>query len=221
MSLGERICTLRKAVGLSQSDMAERLCVSRQSVSKWETDASVPELEKLIFMAELFNVSLDELVRGEHSVPSDGENSDTNPSCSASPEREAKVPRPQDSAFPPRKIVGIVLLSLGFLTGLIFILLTGYLESLLYCLPFLLCGLICLFVKRPTLYCFWVLWLLIAVYMRYASGVRFWWAVNPFIYSAGLQVQFIVAWALFLPLIALFTVSIARLIKYIKAKKNC
>lgn len=43
MTLGEKICSLRMAQGLSQSDLAETLEVSRQSVSKWETDASVPD----------------------------------------------------------------------------------------------------------------------------------------------------------------------------------
>ena len=67
MSLGERIQMLRKEKKMSQNDLAEKLDVSRQSVSKWETDAAKPELPKLILMAELFQVSLDELVSSEIS----------------------------------------------------------------------------------------------------------------------------------------------------------
>lgn len=70
MTLGEKICALRTGKGLSQEDLAQRLEVSRQSVSKWETGQSVPDLEKIIRLADLFGVSVDELVReGERPQP--------------------------------------------------------------------------------------------------------------------------------------------------------
>ena len=70
MTLGEKICTLRTGKGLSQEDLAQRLEVSRQSVSKWKTGQSVPDLEKIIRLADLFGVSVDELVReGERPQP--------------------------------------------------------------------------------------------------------------------------------------------------------
>lgn len=70
MTLGEKICTLRTGKGLSQEDLAAKLEVSRQSVSKWETGQSVPDLEKIIRLADLFGVSVDELVReGERPQP--------------------------------------------------------------------------------------------------------------------------------------------------------
>lgn len=62
MSLGENIYKLRTGKKLSQEDFASAMEVSRQSVSKWENNMAVPELEKLIKMAKLFEVSLDELV---------------------------------------------------------------------------------------------------------------------------------------------------------------
>ena len=65
MNLGQTICRLRMQKQLSQSDLAETLGVSRQSVSKWETNASVPELDKLVKMAQLFEITMDELVCGE------------------------------------------------------------------------------------------------------------------------------------------------------------
>ena len=64
MTLGENIVRLRTQRNWSQGDLADALDISRQSVSKWETDASVPELEKLLKLSELFGVTLDELVRG-------------------------------------------------------------------------------------------------------------------------------------------------------------
>ena len=61
MTLGQNIARLRTQKNLSQGDLADALEVSRQSVSKWETDASIPELDKLLRLAELFGVPLDEV----------------------------------------------------------------------------------------------------------------------------------------------------------------
>lgn len=65
MTLGENIMRLRTQKNWSQGDLADALDISRQSVSKRETDASIPELDKLLKLSELFGVTLDELVRGE------------------------------------------------------------------------------------------------------------------------------------------------------------
>lgn len=62
MTLGEKISALRNQHEMSQGDLAEKMNVSRQSISKWETDTSVPELEKLIQLSEVFHITLDELV---------------------------------------------------------------------------------------------------------------------------------------------------------------
>ena len=62
MSLGDKLYELRKKQGLTQEEAAEKLGVTRQTVSKWETDQSAPELEKLMALAELFSVSTDELL---------------------------------------------------------------------------------------------------------------------------------------------------------------
>ncbi len=59
MTLGDKIYQLRTQAGLSQEELAEKTGVSRQSVSKWETDASIPELDKLIQLAKIFEITLD------------------------------------------------------------------------------------------------------------------------------------------------------------------
>lgn len=61
MTLGQRIAQYRKAAGLSQETLGERVGVSRQAVSKWETDAAAPDMENLIALARIFGVSLAEL----------------------------------------------------------------------------------------------------------------------------------------------------------------
>ncbi len=63
MALSEKIMNLRKKNGWSQEELAERLDISRQSVSKWESGESIPTLEKLIRISEIFEVSTDYLLK--------------------------------------------------------------------------------------------------------------------------------------------------------------
>jgi len=63
MTLGEKIQTLRKQYAMSQDELADRLGVTRQAVSKWENDESNPELEHLVQISSIFNVSMDYLVK--------------------------------------------------------------------------------------------------------------------------------------------------------------
>ena len=73
MSLGETIYRLRAEKNLSQGDLAEMLDVSRQSISKWENNSAIPDLEKIVKLSDIFGVSLDILVKGE-----DGQKLDEN-----------------------------------------------------------------------------------------------------------------------------------------------
>lgn len=70
MSLGEKLLHLRKQAGLSQEDVAEKLSVSRQTVSKWETNQTVPELIKAKLLSQLYSVSYDYLI-SESNVSGD------------------------------------------------------------------------------------------------------------------------------------------------------
>ena len=68
MSLGQRLFELRKLKHLSQEEVAEKLNVTRQTISKWETDQSSPELDKIIPICELFEITTDELITGKKEV---------------------------------------------------------------------------------------------------------------------------------------------------------
>ena len=70
-TLGRRIQEARKAAGLSQESLGERLGVSRQAVSKWEADAAVPELENLIAMSRIFGVTIGALLGVEPEAAED------------------------------------------------------------------------------------------------------------------------------------------------------
>ena len=69
MEFNNKLYELRKQKGFSQEELANRLNVSRQTVSKWEVGDSTPDMEKLIAISDLFGISLDELVLGKAPAP--------------------------------------------------------------------------------------------------------------------------------------------------------
>ena len=69
MKLHEKIYTLRKGQNLSQEALSEKLGVSRQSVSKWETGEATPEVSKLLALSELFGVTTDYLLKDDAEAP--------------------------------------------------------------------------------------------------------------------------------------------------------
>lgn len=65
MYLGEKLFELRKSKNLTQDDVAEKLNVTRQTVSKWETNQSTPDFDKIVPLCDLYGISPNELLRGE------------------------------------------------------------------------------------------------------------------------------------------------------------
>ena len=74
MTFGEKLQGLRQKAGMSQDALAEKLDVSRQAVSRWERDETMPETEKVIVLAELFGVTTDYLLRRQ---PEEGDRKET------------------------------------------------------------------------------------------------------------------------------------------------
>ena len=68
MDIGLRIKQLREESGLSQESFAEKLFVTRQAVSKWENGNGCPDIENIISISNVFNISLDELIKGYKQV---------------------------------------------------------------------------------------------------------------------------------------------------------
>ena len=165
MNLGESIYRQRTLHNMSQGDLADALDVSRQSVSKWENNMAVPELDKLMKMSELFGISLDVLVHGEDSV---------SPQPPADFTQLQKTPSaPVENALPPRKIAGIILFCMAFLTELVCTALGGMLEGLIFASPFVLCGLICfLFKKHVGLWCAWTVFAIADIYLHLFTGAN-------------------------------------------------
>lgn len=68
MNMADRIQYLRKTKGFSQEELADKMGVSRQAVSKWESEQSTPDIEKIIMMSEIFEVTTDYILKGIEPV---------------------------------------------------------------------------------------------------------------------------------------------------------
>ena len=147
MSLGKNIYELRTDKNLSQGDLADLLDVSRQSVSKWETDSAIPDLDKLMKMCDVFCVTLDELT------------------CRIAQKNEkALAIIDKQPTFTHEKIVGCILLATTFVASALLLILAEGIEDFYIPLPILLsllvCSLICLCIKSNIGY--WCTWSAIA-----------------------------------------------------------
>lgn len=164
MRLGENIYSLRTARSMSQGDLANALDVSRQSVSKWENNSAVPELDKLMKMSELFGVTLDELV---------GKSAATAPS---QPAASAEAANPEaglvldNGGVPVQMTIGLLLICLGI--GVIFWLAVGawltgksVLLGVVIGITMILCGILCFAVAYPYVYWGWCIWGAYLLYM--------------------------------------------------------
>lgn len=194
MTLGDKITQLRKQRGLSQDALAHELNISRQSISKWETGASVPELDKLVALSDLFQISLDELVR------------DTPPT------QPPPIPEVAPPSTPSQQyILGCILLFLGaFCTVLALV----SLRTLLLPGPILIVyGAICLLVKRHAgLVIGWITMAPVLLLHRSYTGIRLLSVFNPSYYQNVAAGNWILAWILWL-LLALLAFATYRAIK--------
>lgn len=149
MDLGSTIYKLRTAKNLSQEELAGLLEVSRQSVSKWENNTATPDLEKLIKLCDIFEISLDELAGRGQPEPKD-------PAGMAVPVK--------NPALTQRKIIGYILLGFSLVAALFFVLFdykfSAYAEWIfLGIIPSLFfCSLVSLMNKQHMGYrCFWII----------------------------------------------------------------
>ena len=154
MSLGGTIYRLRTEKNMSQGDLADALDVSRQSVSKWENDSSIPDLDKLKKLSQLFGVSLDELVNGE---PRPEPETQPQTIIYAAPERQP---------MPGNQLAGIILLICAAVVFVTFTLVGYFAEEvllgLLLSFPLVLNGTVCMLCRKNTgFFCCWTNYVLV------------------------------------------------------------
>ncbi len=136
MNLGERIYELRNKKNLSQGDLADALQVSRQSVSKWENNMAVPDLDKLIKLCDIFEISLDEIVGREKE------------------EKSEVYAVTENYVTPQPKIAGYVLLGVTILSSIILFVASP--PAIVLSIPLILCTIICFNAKKHAW--FWCIW---------------------------------------------------------------
>lgn len=112
MTLGEKIQGLRKREGLSQEALAEKVFVTRQTISKWELDQSTPDLDFIAQLSDIFNVSSDYLIKSELTRPDE-------------------LPFKKRSYRPSQRVKGAVfaVLSVGAVTAAMICLICDYFSS--------------------------------------------------------------------------------------------
>ncbi len=151
MNIGEKIYKLRTEKNLSQGDLADMLEVSRQSVSKWENDTAVPDLDKLIKLCDVFEISLDEITGREKT-----EKKPNN-----------KLENIKNS-MTKTQFKGCVLLSIAILSLVVPL-------GRLFTLSLASCAIVCFLVKKHTWYwCIWAAYLPIQITLDWiliATGI--------------------------------------------------
>lgn len=192
MTLGERIAYYRGKLGLSQGELAEQLGVSRQAVSKWETDAGLPDLERLIALSRLYHITLDELVKGK--TPED---------AAEAPEEvpvDAVIAKP--AAPSGQKTIGYILLGVGLLCAALALVLN--LALLIPAAYFLICAVLCLTLRRYAgrIIIGGTLLAILLPAQRWFGGASLGSTINPIAYqSEYFGIGLLISWALWAVLI--------------------
>lgn len=121
MKFHEKLYTLRRSADMTQTDLAEKLNVSRQAVSRWEMGTAMPDVDNLIAISDLFGVTLDDLLKNREDAPEGG-----------SPGPKEQAPRYWD-CLPKRwwilPALAVALRVLAYVWELIFILFPNVLSS--------------------------------------------------------------------------------------------
>ena len=170
MNLHETIYSLRTGRERSQLELAEALDVSRQSISKWETGAAVPELDKLVKLSDVFGITLDELVRGTAEATKE--------------EDKAQAPQPvvvvERRGMEPHRVIALAVLCTGILGALLLLLMSGAREALFCAAPLMAVG--ALFLALPRKHLLWGFWvtLIAAVWILRRLTGGWWIALGSF-----------------------------------------
>lgn len=207
MNFGERIYKYRSARNLSQGNLADMLDVSRQSVSKWENNSAVPDLDKIIKLCEIFEITIDELVKGEESA------SDVSSDTLTVESKQTEV-KTRQAGFPGRKVAGTILLCMAFLIVLFLALNGALVGGMILATPFIVCGIICFAAKQNAgLWCAWAGYFMIDIYLREMTGMNRGLIFNAYYYTFATTTMMralLVSWTINLFLLFLISISILR-----------
>ena len=212
MLLGERLYELRTKNNMSQGALAERLDVSRQTVSKWENNLSVPETEKILQLSEIFSVSTDYILKGE-------EREEKAEPVYVYVEKEADSSSLESKEKITRKYVGLTLAIISGLLTVIFLFLTAA-GFWILAIPTALVMLVGIFIynnlKHPWFIISWTAFLISLPLMFFFTALNPLMIFDPVIYTEGYTVHLLFAYGTWAALIALILWSV----KLVKKRSN-
>jgi transcriptional regulator with XRE-family HTH domain len=229
MTLGQKITNLRKARGMTQEELSEAVGVTRQTISKWELDASTPDLDYLCKLCDLFGVTADDLIRpGRETV--EATKAATTPTTAPTP-----VSHPEQAPqSPSRQITGLrftgwVLFIFGLVltqVALLFILFDS--DSTVLWISagvLIIIGLELLLIRRKPLFIvMWTAWSMLTTVISFTTGSPFWFitALSPtFIEGGAVRLSFTmvfsILWIIYTAFCIGATVGVIR--KHIRAKR--
>lgn len=157
MNLGEKIINLRKREGMTQEELAGKLNVSRQTISKWELCQSHPELSFIVKLSELFGVTTDYLIKDEEVIAQN-----TNDGAESPVTESASI----EKGLNARQIAGIITASLGGLLTIISILMLArnedFILGIIWGIVVAIVGFELLLIKKNfAIKILWTIWFII------------------------------------------------------------
>lgn len=195
MTIGQRISELRKNSGFSQEFVAEKLDVSRQAVSKWETDASAPDTYNLIALSQLFGVTVEYIATGKKEERQASMTLDA-------PRKGVKITR----------IVGLILLGVGLLALILGIVLST--AVLILSVYLLLGGILCLTVKKNLfMISLWLALVLTFLLISILTTQNLFFIFTPSFYQGGINMGKTVVCLFWIWLVAAVTVTVLGILK--------
>lgn len=150
MTMGEKILNMRKARGWSQEELAERIGVTRQAVSRWESNSAKPDADKIVAVCDLFGVSADYLLR--EGYPGEGMN----------PVKDVQM-NPRFHVLTGKQILGFATFALGLLTLIVLEIVCAINPHTLHAENRVYKGLDAYIRVYDLEWIIWLLWLLIGI----------------------------------------------------------
>ena len=213
-SIGERIYDLRNRNNMSQGNLADKLNVSRQTISKWENNMCLPEAEKLLQLSEIFSVSVDYILKGEAGTQSSPEPVYIyvkNPESENTAKYNEKI---------VRKYVGIIIAIIGGLLSAWLALLGGW-PYIIFTGGLMLLGIFfACNINHPWLIVSWIVYVLTMLTAPFYSSFSLLWIFDSYIYKDGHLVHLAVAYSLWAVLAILILCTIKAKRGYIFKKKQ-
>lgn len=190
-NFGERIYELRNKNNMSQGALADKLDVSRQTISKWENSMCMPETEKLIQLSDIFDVSTDYILKGEENSAEPVYVYVQDPNIQNSSKHSEQI---------VRKYVGMVLSVVFSIATIALLIIGGEILAIIPGAVAILGILLVKNVKHPWLITSWIVYVVFVASAPFFSVLSPFLIFDPIIYTEGYTAHFLIGYGLWLTL---------------------